>query len=774
MPSTATIAWTAGALVLILTTTVFTEAFGSSYSVHAGILFGLAATICVYSLLKKILEDPASVGVLFGHKTPWLEKAIKLLKEKQQQSIDAALEKQRTVLIENLEALRAEQIETLGHFEPAATPEHLNDLSLEELEALKSGAAYQNAQEAVEREKGRLALEQRLIDIDAFFSDESAILYFTSGEYLQHFPKLEKHIRSRIDDFVSQHTQSTGVNMTNSFTVGMSIVGSGVSAYRTEGARGDMYNGMDTVKYSRALQDLNSGERALLRSFYLLEAYEEVSHLALLQLRASIIFNDGTHIRNSVQGTNSDKKHIGNGQHFAHEAIAAHIGPNTANLQQAIAGLRTLENSENPIIADIVRSSFETGNSWATAKDISNSQIYKPYEQGTADLLLGWYEDELPVGFGGFESLVTIARPGTGKTQSQVIPNMLTYPGSIIALDVKGELYETTAATRAEKFGKIIKLDLREIAQSQRYNPIVHISTKKIWTSARPVANLLFAAGGKNDNDGDDGYWDGRARDMVQAFIAFQLITSDHPTLTTILDMLSPSTEEFEDYIKAMANSGNRGLARYANTLADMPEKQLGGIFDHARSNLNIFEDEDIEALTNENDWNPADLLEPGTSLYLCVPEGGIASYAPLLRLIIGQHLDMFKAPELGRPELPLTCFLEELPQLGFCEPIDKATELGRGRGVRLWMFAQDHEQITGTYGQGIIDRCAIEMYMKPADKTAEHLSRILGETEDIFTGEKKPLAPVHELLGEKFSDKVIVKAPGAKPIQIHKRMAYQ
>ena len=89
-------------------------------------------------------------------------------------------------------------------------------------------------------------------------------------------------------------------------------------------------------------------------------------------------------------------------------------------------------------------------------------------------------------------------------------------------------------------------------------------------------------------------------------------------------------------------------------------------------------------------------------------------------------------------------------------------------------MFAQDHEQITEPYSQGLVDRCAIEMYMKPADRTAEHLSKILGETEDIFTGEKKPLAPVHELLGEKFSDKVIVKTSGAKPLLLDKKYAFK
>ena len=37
-------------------------------------------------------------------------------------------------------------------------------------------------------------------------------------------------------------------------------------------------------------------------------------------------------------------------------------------------------------------------------------------------------------------SLVTIAGTGTGKGVSQVIPTALTYPGSMIIVDIKGDL----------------------------------------------------------------------------------------------------------------------------------------------------------------------------------------------------------------------------------------------------------------------------------------------------------------------------------------------
>tara|TARA_E500000305_G_scaffold110438_1_gene118394 strand:+ start:180 stop:2522 length:2343 start_codon:yes stop_codon:yes gene_type:complete len=762
----ATIGGATGVLVFILSTIALWNV-GDAMLVAA--IFGSAIGSGVFLTVYMNPEETDWFAELLSRKLPFLEKQVELFRKMNHQNVEAAQTKRRAALIRNMETFKANQIEYLGEFDPMATPDNPEEFTLDELEVLRNGPPYQAAIKAVVAEKRLRALENRCTEINELFGDETNVLMFTSEEYMNRNPKLRKMLRSQI------HHQVNGGgdgSLGSGAEAALNIVGNSIGAYQRAAAQEGMRHSIECLRFGRAIHDLKSNERALLRAYYLLEAHGVVSIDALEQMQNSIVFADGNCvIGHTLKNPDKFDQH---GMKLAENAIRGGIVGHDEAMQLATNKVRSLKDHENETIAELVRSTFEHGNSWATAKDVQNSQTYKPYEEGTADLLLGWYEDEIPVGFGGYESLITIARPGTGKTQSQVIPNLLTYPGSVIALDVKGELYETTAATRAEKFGKIIKLDLRDITASKTYNPLVHVNKEKAWTSARPVADLLFAAGNKKNKSGGDRYWEGRARDMVQAFIAYQLITSDHPTLTTILDMLSPSTEEFEDYIKAMANAGNRGLDRYANTLADMPEKQLGGIFDHARSTLSIFEDEDIEVLTNENSWNPSDLLLPGTSLYLCVPEGGIASYAPLLRLIIGQHLDMFDAPELGRPELPLTCFLDELPQLGFCEPIDKATELGRGRGVRLWMFAQDHEQITGTYGQGIIDRCAIEMYMKPADSTAEHLSRILGETEDFFTGEKKPLAPVHDLLGEKFSERIVVKTSGGKPISLTKRMAYQ
>src|SRR5271155_2618652 len=56
--------------------------------------------------------------------------------------------------------------------------------------------------------------------------------------------------------------------------------------------------------------------------------------------------------------------------------------------------------------------------------------------------------------------IITIAGSRAGKGRSVLVPNLITYPGSILAIDPKGDLASLTADWRADMLGqKVIVLD---------------------------------------------------------------------------------------------------------------------------------------------------------------------------------------------------------------------------------------------------------------------------------------------------------------------------
>jgi len=69
---------------------------------------------------------------------------------------------------------------------------------------------------------------------------------------------------------------------------------------------------------------------------------------------------------------------------------------------------------------------------------------------------------------------VLIGAPGTGKTRSYVLPNLMSAESeSLVVLDPKGEIYDMTASLMADKGYKVLSLDFVTPEQSGiNYNPL--------------------------------------------------------------------------------------------------------------------------------------------------------------------------------------------------------------------------------------------------------------------------------------------------------------
>ena len=122
-----------------------------------------------------------------------------------------------------------------------------------------------------------------------------------------------------------------------------------------------------------------------------------------------------------------------------------------------------------------------------------------------------------PFRYGGAESLITIAAPGTGKSQVQAIPNLLSYPGSAFVLDVKGELWDATAGYRARHFGPVYRFAPTDPdGQTNAYNPFdfVSLDPEQAGVDCEVIASQIIPpnAGSK------DPFWDNRGRDFLKTF----------------------------------------------------------------------------------------------------------------------------------------------------------------------------------------------------------------------------------------------------------------
>jgi type IV secretion system protein VirD4 len=131
--------------------------------------------------------------------------------------------------------------------------------------------------------------------------------------------------------------------------------------------------------------------------------------------------------------------------------------------------------------------------------------------------------------YAGEGHLVTVAPTRSGKGTGAVIPNLLTYPGSVVVTDPKGENYAVTARRRARMGQAVRALDpfdqlgalarqmegvgrkMPEIVQAT-YNPMDLIDPHgEDWLeSAALLAEMLvLPSGGK----GEEAFWNEEAKD---------------------------------------------------------------------------------------------------------------------------------------------------------------------------------------------------------------------------------------------------------------------
>lgn len=525
----------------------------------------------------------------------------------------------------------------------------------------------------------------------------------------------------------------------------------------------------------RSLQSMSDKERGLLRIMNIVHFRGLLANDFWRDLRASIVMNGGAcawkyegpeiirywweTTKEVLIGTND---------------IGSPIPNKEVMMDLAMEWINVIikKNPESKTARDL-KNMLYIGNRWLT-RDTMGGTFYE--KGGAGRLTLGELEDGSEIAFGGEGALVTIAPPGKGKSRCHVIPNLLQYPGPMVVLDVKGECWDTTSRWRAENIGPVYRFSPTEPERSAKYNPFDHVSTdsRKIWRDAKILADLMVVPDPRGKQ-----HWDRRARDNLAAILAKHVLEGQR-SIRKVMDAISANDDELSHLIVGLQQSDLDPLRRAGNSLSRLvgnPELMESN-FETLRGHLGIWDDPGAVELTEKSDWFPLDLRrEPYPTVYLCIPPGAIETYAPMLRVVIAQHIGALtdgKVPE--RVELPIVFMLDELPRLGSMEPVRTALEVGRQYGIKLWMFAQYEHQMEKAYpgvAEGMIDSCDVRIYMNASGEAAEKLSRRLGYREGVLDGKRYPLAETSDIAGPEFDNWQIAVGTGVLPARLRKRFVH-
>src|SRR6202043_1035659 len=137
--------------------------------------------------------------------------------------------------------------------------------------------------------------------------------------------------------------------------------------------------------------------------------------------------------------------------------------------------------------------------------------------RGERGLLLGRDTTGALLRYHGEGHLLTVAPTRSGKGTGCVIPNLLTYPGSVVVSDVKGELYAVTYRHRQRGLGQAtFALDPFGIVSDSTAscNPLDLVDPAKDTAvdNARLIADMVVVA---DRRGGHAAFWDEEARSLL-------------------------------------------------------------------------------------------------------------------------------------------------------------------------------------------------------------------------------------------------------------------
>ena len=350
--------------------------------------------------------------------------------------------------------------------------------------------------------------------------------------------------------------------------------------------------------------------------------------------------------------------------------------------------------------------------------------------------------------------LLTVAGTGQGKSATQIIANLLTYRGSVVVLDPKGELYAATAEKR-RKFGKVFRmapLARRGEPPSDCYNPLDEMGDRReLGSRAQRLAEMLIVRQGAKGADNAT-FFENEAVNLLTAIITFVVEVTELPafrnsrTLSEVRRICTlprlagkseriPKVEYIEDvFIKMAAISRYEHVKRQGTLFQGYDAKLLGSFLSEINSNLAFWDAHPgFAEATARSDFLFGDLERETVTVYLTIPFKDMTTSFRFLRAMIAMAFAALEEKQEAR-EASVLFILDEFPALRDMEFMRDAVAQMRSSGAWFWMFVQDVAQLEAVYGRWA------DVFLSQTDhqiffggtldtKTRKYISTLLGVT---------------------------------------------
>lgn len=402
---------------------------------------------------------------------------------------------------------------------------------------------------------------------------------------------------------------------------------------------------------------------------------------------------------------------------------------------------------------------------WPRRKSLHGNQRFakrrEVLEAGLLDgegILLGRLGGVWPFGgeflrLPGQQGVALSAHPRAGKGVGVVIPNLLTWPGSAVCVDIKKENWNLTAGHRQRAGQKTYLFDPLS-PFTHRQNPLDYVSSApgRLVSDMQLIANMFYP-----DPVNTDPFWMASARSLFLGIGLYLFATQGFPR--TIGEILRQGTADDEEgfghrwrRVIQGRMSGSQPLSeecvRALYDVIDLAPQTTSSIRKTFTSRLELWANPLLDAATSASDFDLRKLRSEPMSIYLGIAPKDLHRLQPLLNLFFQQAiaLQTDELPEQN-PALKhqVLMVLDEFPAIGRIPILAEASGFLPGYNVRTLLIMQTPAQLRQVYGEDgsrtLLKTLAGRIYFQPKDMDdAEEISRELGFTTVKVKTHSKPV----------------------------------
>ena len=333
-----------------------------------------------------------------------------------------------------------------------------------------------------------------------------------------------------------------------------------------------------------------------------------------------------------------------------------------------------------------------------------------PWRPGQIRLGASLYDPRWLVGAEDDRHITTIATSRAGKGRSVIIPNLLTWPGSALVIDPKGQNACVTALKRGKGDGRLVECLGQKVRILDPLAEITDPRVRKHIARFNPLAELDPAADDYSERvdlisdalvvptSSKDSFFDNSARALISGVIDYVLtskkVGDDERNLAMVRGLLiypdGPPLDEMAE-LGGLAQAGAAGVQQAGNNAA-------GDVVSTAIAHTKWLDSMGMQRALAASDFSLRDLNDGNTTVYLVLPPQYLDVHGRFLRLFV--NLALQAAAEGHKRKYATLFLLDEFYALGRLQQVAKSAGVMAGYGVKLWPIIQNIGQLQELYPQ--------------------------------------------------------------------------